>query len=1048
MRKAFTILAALVLAFSFSFAQVNYNQVAKRVNNTTKQKAERTVMNSTRTNVDAHVFQTSTPAKYMKNNRNQHYRVSGNPYWELVMSYCMDGEYANSIGTNTVGDTVYWGIKIESAALTGRNNITNVQFYVQYAGVYTLNIFSGAEPTGTPIATQTVTATQADEEAWKTITFASPVAINQNQDMWVILSNTDVNYPATGVVGTEYDNGKLISTDGEDWFLISEAGLDYTWMIKVTTDTYAPSAPILNLVGPAEVENGDTVTYTVSSPNATSFTWNITADYTNINGATAQVMWNTDGMKQVSVTSTNATGTTTENMDVEVYTCSTVTDFPYVNGFETGTARCWTKISMDPSNDDYFGVFEDDEAHGGNYDFWFCSYYEAEVTEDYNQYLITPELQLPATGNYMVKFYYRGVTSSDAFKVLVSTTNNNLSSFTELADYPTVPTTDWGVAELQLPAGTKYVAINYYGEYLYLLYIDDFSIESLNIPEVTLDGPTAVLVGGSGTYTATSPLADSYAWMVDGTAVAGTTNTLTTTFTTEGDHTVQVIASNTAGSDTASLTVDVYTCNVITTFPYTDGFENGLRCYTMISNDPTNDDLFGVIEHNGAYEGDHDFIFSSYYTAEDYNQYLISPELQLPAGEYMVKFYALGYSNAESFKVLVSTTTDALSSFTELADFPNPAMEWTEIGVQLPAGTKYVAINYYADYQYYLFIDNLSIEALGAPTVTITGPESTNTGTPVTFTANSPLATTFAWTVDGSAVASTTNTMTTTFTTGGVHTVAVTVSNTAGSNSASTTVNVIACDAITSFPYIQDFEEADVYDCWTFIDADGDGYNWNTNFLRDYVDSETGEPDPQGHNGSNGLVGSASWYNQVALHPDNWMFTPAMVIPAGTTYKLAWYAKGQDSQYFAEYYSVYVSDTKDVNAIMATTPLYSGTTTNMWQLKTVDLAPYAGQTIYIAFRHHNVSDMFFLDIDDIAVGEGVGLNDHDMNISVYPNPATNSINVMGEGIQHVQILDIDGRTIMSFNEGGQLNIAGLANGMYLVRVVTENGVQMNKIIKR
>ena len=1049
MRKAFTILAALVLAFSFSFAQVSYNQVAKRVNNTTKQKVERTVMNSTRTNVDAHVFQTSTPAKYMKNHHLQHYRIAGNPYWEQVMSYCLDEEYSNALGTNTAGDTVYWGIKIESAALVGRNNITNVQFYVNYAGVYTLNIYSGAEPTGTPIATQTITATTADEEAWKTITFANPVAINSNQDLWVIFSNTDVTYPATGVEGTEYDNGKFISLDGEEWFHVPDVGYDLTWMIKVTTDTYAPAAPILNLVGPAEAENGDTVTYTVTSPNATTFTWNITADYTNINGATAQAMWNTDGMKQVSVTSTNTAGTTTESMDVEVYTCTAISNFPYVNGFETGTARCWTKISMDPSNDAYFGVFEDGYAHEGNYDFWFCSYYEAEVTEDYNQYLITPELQLPATGNYMVRFYCQGESSSDAFKVLVSTTNNNLSSFTELADYPTVPTSDWGEVSLQLPAGTKYVAINYYGEYMYLLYIDDFSIEALSIPEVTLDGPTAVPVGSTATYTATSPLADSYAWMVDGTAVAATTNTMTTTFTTEGNHTVQVITTNTTGSDTASLTVEAYTCNVITTFPYTEGFENGLRCFTMISNDPVNDDLFGVFEDASAYEGDYDFMFSSYYSAEDYNQYLISPELQLPTtGSYMVKFYAQGYTASESFKVLVSTTTDDLSSFTELADFPQVSTDWAEIAVLLPAGAKYVAINYYANYKYYLFIDNFSIETLGAPTVTVSGPENTTTGTLVTFIANAPLATSFAWTVDGSAVAGNTNTMTTTFTAGGVHTVAVTASNSEGSSTASTTVNVISCDAITTFPYIQNFEDVEVYDCWTFIDADGDGFNWDPNYLRDFIDPETGEPNPQGHNGSNGLAGSASWYNQSVLFPDNWMITPAMAIPGGTNYQLAWYAKGQDPQYSSEYYSVYVSNTKDVNAIMTTTPLYSGTTTSTWQLKTIDLTPYAGQTIYISFRHHNVSDMFYLVIDDIAVGAGVGLDDHDMNISVYPNPATNSINVMGEGIQQVQILDIDGRTIMNFNEGGQLNIAGLANGMYLVRIVTENGVQMNKIIKR
>lgn len=1045
MRKAFTFLAALVLAVPFCFAQVNTNQMAKRVNATTVQKMENVQFDARTHAVVEHLLQTSGVTKYDNNIRNAHYRATGNPIWELTMSYCGDAAFASSVGLGSPGD-VYWGIKIESAALVGRNNLTDVQLFIAYAGSYTLNIYSGANPSGTAIATQTITATDADTMTWKNIHFNTPVAITQSQDLWVTFHCSTLAYPATGVVGNEYDNGKYISLDGSTWNLISAYGLDYTWMIKAISDTYVELPPQLTLTGPTTVINGDTATYTVSSPNATSYAWNITADYTTNSGTTAQALWLTDGVKQVIASATNNAGTTTDTLDVTVVSCDPITTFPFAEGFESEIV-CWTMVSMDPANDDRFGLYADASAYEGSYDFRFSSFHSAS---DYNQYLITPEITLPSTGDYMVKFKYHGYVSTDSFRVMTSTTTNAISSFTQLADYQTV-STSWDEVALLLPAGTKYVAINYYGGYQYYLYVDAFTIEALTVPVATLTGPAAVEVGTSATFNVTtSPAADSYAWSVDGVAVASTTDALTHTFTTAGNHTVQVITTNTVGNDTASMVVEAYVCEPITTFPFTEDFEEGsLRCWTMISMDPTNDDYFGVFDDGSyAYDGTYDFWFSSYSYADDYNQYLITPELQLPTtGTYMVKFYYQGGSSAESFKVMTSSTTSDLSSFSVLLDVPTTSTDWTEVAVLLPAGTKYVAINYYGDFVYFLYVDNFSVELLGAPSVTISGPASIPSGSQATFTAHAPLATSFAWTVDGSTVPGTTNTMTTTFATGGDHTVAVTASNSEGSNTASMTVNVVSCDPITNFPFVENFENVEAFDCWTFIDADGDGFNWDLNYLRDAEDDDTGLG--YGHNGSYGLVGSASWNNSAgALNPDNWMITPAMAIPATGTYKLTWYVKGQDADYAEEYYSVYVATTNSVDAFTATSPMFSGYSTDEWELKTVDLSSYSGQTIYIAFRHHNVSDMFYIDIDDISVSLGSGLENHDMNISVYPNPATNNITVSGEGIQEVQVMDINGRTLLTFNHGGQLNIGSLANGMYLVRVVTENGVQMDKIIKK
>ena len=41
-----------------------------------------------------------------------------------------------------------------------------------------------------------------------------------------------------------------------------------------------------------------------------------------------------------------------------------------------------------------------------------------------------------------------------------------------------------------------------------------------------------------------------------------------------------------------------------------------------------------------------------------------------------------------------------------------------------------------------------------------------------------------------------------------------------------------------------------------------------------------------------------------------------------------------------------------------------------WYQYTVDLSDYAGEQIYIAIRHFNCTDMFYLNIDDIELSNG------------------------------------------------------------------------------
>lgn len=155
------------------------------------------------------------------------------------------------------------------------------------------------------------------------------------------------------------------------------------------------------------------------------------------------------------------------------------------------------------------------------------------------------------------------------------------------------------------------------------------------------------------------------------------------------------------------------------------------------------------------------------------------------------------------------------------------------------------------------------------------------------------------------------------------------------------------------------FESENIPSTWVTVDSDGDSYNWHTLYGDDYA--------TWSHSGI-GHITSAS-YQGAALTPDNWLITEGISIPADANEPVfSWWAKAQDPAYPSENYAVYISTTgQAVENFTSSTPVYEGVPTGDYVQYSVDIASYVGQTIYVAFRHYNVTDMFRLNIDDIAV---------------------------------------------------------------------------------
>ena len=153
------------------------------------------------------------------------------------------------------------------------------------------------------------------------------------------------------------------------------------------------------------------------------------------------------------------------------------------------------------------------------------------------------------------------------------------------------------------------------------------------------------------------------------------------------------------------------------------------------------------------------------------------------------------------------------------------------------------------------------------------------------------------------------------------------------------------------------FETQSEVDEWMFVDKDGDGYNWMWN--------ELGEA-PEAYEGA-GCIYSHSYVNYVgAVNPNNWAISPEFTIPANaSSATLSWYAAPQDPGYPEEHYGVYVgtgTDTANYTQLFEETINYGD-----YKNTTVDLTAYAGQTIRVAFRHFNCTDLFILNLDQVEV---------------------------------------------------------------------------------
>ena len=146
---------------------------------------------------------------------------------------------------------------------------------------------------------------------------------------------------------------------------------------------------------------------------------------------------------------------------------------------------------------------------------------------------------------------------------------------------------------------------------------------------------------------------------------------------------------------------------------------------------------------------------------------------------------------------------------------------------------------------------------------------------------------------------------------------------------------------------------------WYNVDADGDGNIWGNFAMTGHSGAETD---------SCATSKSYDGATESALHPDNWLITPAVTIPAGSYSMLSFWVCAQDASWPSEHYGVYVTTSNDYLNTNNYTLLFEETldanggarAQGAWKQKTAVLNAYAGQTVHIAFRHFNCSQAQFM----------------------------------------------------------------------------------------
>ncbi|WP_084158159.1 T9SS-dependent choice-of-anchor J family protein [Gaetbulibacter saemankumensis] len=255
---------------------------------------------------------------------------------------------------------------------------------------------------------------------------------------------------------------------------------------------------------------------------------------------------------------------------------------------------------------------------------------------------------------------------------------------------------------------------------------------------------------------------------------------------------------------------------------------------------------------------------------------------------------------------------------------------------------------------------------------------------------------------------------------------------------------IAQCD--NTLPVLETFETNVIDVCWDVEDQDGDSYNWIWWEFSSYY-------------GGYKVIAS---HSQSSTTPDNWIISHAIDLTsfsAGENITLSWKVRGELSYAAHEYYTVYAAlgnQTSDFESSAIQRSEYTDEVggAGVFVTRSIDISDLAGNSVYIAFRHHNTTNQSAINIDELSITTStLGIDDLNTDtIRHYYNRESDDLilNSPQNPFDTIEIYNILGKKVLfkrSSNNRETINLSTLQNGIYIAHMNIEERMHTIKFIK-
>lgn len=640
--------------------------------------------------------------------------------------------------------------------------------------------------------------------------------------------------------------------------------------------------------------------------------------------------------------------------DIDFFSgCGAVVRLPWETAFTTlSYSDCWDMPYVSGNNADFSRRWRNNQTGQVT-----CP----GVSGTYNSWLKTPVIYLPDTDGITLKWDYKAIMSSGVsphVELRVAPCDAEGTVVND-AEWVTVWTSDEEVASyttyyanLDLWRGQRVrVAFVRTSEGGGMVYLDNVKLYQQQAPVFEWETPTVVHTGDTAMFSAAwlTGVDSNVTWtwhsaLMDTTVVTAdsTASRVPLVYTVAGWDTVTLIVSNVYGNDSAQAVVDVVDCSTITAFPWMDDFTHSMDCWNI--------DGWTFQGSVSAYDFDGNNRYcSNVYYANNTGKYMLMQPVAVPAtgAEHLSLWVEadgpLMMRVSPMASLDTATYTDTLLI---VPDVSNRKEIWWRTGSLAAYAGQTVRAGFFKMDGTQAFVSAVKIDYDTLPvlgTVSVANrsrTDSTNVCRAelrygdtdgLTFTWHSSLVDTTIVTTG-----STVSIAPITYTVGGWDTVTVVMSNAYGADTVMRVVQVMDCHPVLALPWREEFDDG--LDCW-YLTQNDPNFRWYLTY-------------------GNSRASSRCNFSESSTSPvDAWMVSRAITLPADTALavRLFWEVAISSGDNLTNNYRVMVSTAADCTDTTLFEELYQDTLplpnqTNFAQ-RSVSLAAYAGQTIFIAFRN-------------------------------------------------------------------------------------------------